>query len=226
MGLSDLLGKSARQRRWEEEARRARREDLDLYPGMRVEVTANDGRMFLAAELIDLRGDRARLKPRMEGSLLTRSDAPVPVTIRGYSSKRNGAVVLEATLRSGSNGAWLAEHLELVKRVDNRASFRIDVDLEAVVTAMGRSQAPEEPCRLRNISTGGACISMETRHNVGDKLLMRVSLLPETERSALVCQIVRIIEHRHDYFEYGCRFLELGAADENRVLRRIFEAWR
>lgn len=223
MGLSDLFGRGPRQRK-REEARRARQEDMDLYPGMRVEVTTADGRMFLAAELVDLRGDRARLKPRMEGNLLTQADAPVPVIIRGHSSKRNGAVVLEAVLRSGPNNLWQAEHLELVKRVDNRATFRMDVDLEAAVSAMNQPQAPEEACRLRNISTGGACISTAARHNVGDKLLMRVNLLPETECSRLVCQIVRINEHRYNYFEYGCRFLELEAADENRVLRSILEA--
>lgn len=224
MGLFELLGKSPEQRKREEAEQRARREDLDLYPGMRMEVSTGDGRLFLAAELMELRGDRAKLRPCMDGSLLTRSDAPIPVTMRGFSSKRNGVVVVEATVRSGSNNIWYAKHLELVKRVDNRASFRMDVDLVAVVVPMGRPQAPEEPCLLRNISTGGACISMETRHNVGDKLLMRVYLLPETERSALACQIVRVIEHRYDYFEYGCRFLNLDAADENRVLRSILMA--
>lgn len=223
MGLFGLQRKTDRQRKAEEERRRARREDLDIYPGMRMEVATGDGRMVLSAELIDLRGDRARLRPHMDGNLLTRSDAPVPVTIRGRSSRGKGAVVLEATLRSGSNNTWQAEHLKLIKRTDNRASFRMDVDLEATVSAAGQ---PEEPCRLLNISTGGACIGMETRHNVGDKLLMRVGLLSETEHSALPCQILRIDEHRHEYFVYGCRFLDLKAEDENWVLRSIFQYQR
>lgn len=218
MGLFDWWNKSSNRGKRQQ----TQREDLDIYPGMRVEVSSEDGRMFLAAELIDLRGDRARLKPCMDGSLLTRSEDPVPVTIRGRG-KRSGTVVMEARVRSGPSGIWQAEHLELVKRTDSRASFRIDVDLVATASCSG---GPEEPCRLRNISTGGACIGMEFRHNVGDKLLLRVKLPPETERAALACQIVRINEHRHDYFEYGCRFLELEAADENQILRSIYAMWK
>lgn len=219
MGLFDLLGRTSRQRKEQEAQQRARREDLDIYPGMRVEVSTEDGKLFLAAELIEVRGDRVRLKPCIEGSLLTQTEAPVPVIIRGRSSKHDRAVVMEALVRSGPNGTWRAEHLELVKRTDNRVSFRMDVDLEGTIAAAG---GPEEPCRLHNISTGGACISMRTRYNVGEKLLLRVQLPPETEPAALVCQIVRINERRYDYFEYGCRFLDLELADENCILRSIF----
>lgn len=127
-------------------------------------------------------------------------------------------------MRAGSNNTWQAEHLELVKRTDNRASFRMDVDLEASAAPVDRPDGPEEPCRLLNISTGGARVSMSSRRNVGDKFLMWVHLPPETELSGLVCQIVRIDERRYDYFEYGCRFLYMEPTDENLVLRAIFDA--
>ena len=129
-------------------------------------------------------------------------------------------MVLEGTLRAGPNNTWQAEHLELVKRPDSRASFRMDVDLEGAVCAPGQ---PERPCRLLNISTGGALVELESRHNVGDRLLLRVDLLPETHGRPLACQILRIDRRRHGCFVYGCRFLDLEAADENRVLRAIME---
>ena len=224
MGLMDLFKKPSKQQRLEEEQERAKTEDLDLYPGMRVEVTTDDGRLFLAAELMELRGNMAKLKPFIDGSLLSRSDQAIPVTIRGKSSKDNSAVVVEATVRCGPNDIWLAEHLELVKRVDNRASFRIEVDLEAEVAPGDQPIGEKEPGRVINISTGGAKVSMGTRRNVGDKFLMWVNLPPNTTLSGLVCQIVRVDERRYDYFEYGCRFLGLDPEDENLVLRSIFDA--
>ena len=63
MGLFDAFRKSPKERQAEEARKRAAREDLDVYSGMRVEVTSGDGRIFLVARLSDLRGDRAQLEP-------------------------------------------------------------------------------------------------------------------------------------------------------------------
>ena len=119
MGLFDVFRKTPQERRAEEAHRRAAQEDLEVYSGMRVEVTSGDGRIFLVAKLLDLRGDRARLEPAADGSLLTRLDEPLNVIMRGYSSKTNRAVVLEGTVRVGPNKLWQAEHLEI-----GRASCR------------------------------------------------------------------------------------------------------
>ena len=116
MGLFDVFRKTPQERRAEEAHRRAAQEDLEVYSGMRVEVTSGDGRIFLVAKLLDLRGDRARLEPAADGSLLTRLDEPLNVIMRGYSSRTNRAVVLEGTVRVGPNKLWQAEHLALVQR--------------------------------------------------------------------------------------------------------------
>lgn len=106
MGLFGLFRKSPKQREEEESQRRAQTEDLEIYSGMRVEVTSDDGRMFLVARLTGLRGDRAQLKPATEGSLLTTLEEPVLVTLRGYSSKENKAVIMKCTVRSGGKNLW------------------------------------------------------------------------------------------------------------------------
>ena len=224
MGLFDFFKSHGKKEPVQDEEAQQEPIGLEVYSHMRVEVTTDDGRLFLAAELMELRGNMAKLKPFIDGSLLSRSDQAIPVTIRGKSSKDNSAVVVEATVRCGPNDIWLAEHLELVKRVDNRASFRIEVDLEAEVAPVDQPIGEKEPCRVINISTGGAKVSMGTRRNVGDKFLMWVNLPPNTTLSGLVCQIVRVDERRYDYFEYGCRFLGLDPEDENLVLRSIFDA--
>ena len=56
MGLFDAFRKSPKERRAEQAHRRAMREDLEVYSGMRVEVTSGDGRVFLVAKLLELRG--------------------------------------------------------------------------------------------------------------------------------------------------------------------------
>ena len=220
MGLFDLFQKTAKQTQEAAAAERARREDLEVYPGMRVEVTSDDGRMFLVAQLQGLRGDRVQLRPGAEGSLMTPSEDPVSVTLRGYSSKKGHAVVLKGMVRLTSGGVWQVERLALVKRGDDRVHIRVDTEAEGTACIAG---GREEPCKLLNISLGGACVGLEFRHDVGDKFTLRVRPVPEGELLVLRCQFLRILERRHGYFEYGCKFLNLEAADEERILRNVFQ---
>lgn len=226
MGLFGLFGRSPKQREEEESQRRAKEEDLEIYSGMRVEVSSDDGRMFLVARLTGLRGDRAQLRPATDGSLLTTLEDPVLVTLRGYSSKENKAVILKCTVRSGSKDMWLAEHLTLIKRSNDRAFFRLGINLTGKLVIMGKQDAAAEECRLLNISVGGVCIGSGLRHNIGDKFLLWVKLTPNSDPLQMVCQILRIIERRYGSFEYGCRFLGLSEADEERILQVIFDMQR
>ena len=182
--------------------------------------------MFLTAKLLTLRGDRIQLQPYTDCGLLLRGEDPIPVTIRGYSSKEGRAVQMEASIRMGANKLWQAEHLTLVKTGNDRAAFRLNTDVTAYITPLIRFYAEEERCRLLNISVGGACIGSQKRHNVGDKFLLQVSLLPEQEPLQANLQILRIIERLHDYFEYGCRFLDVDPAKEERIQQTIYELQR
>lgn len=226
MGLFGWFRKSPKQREEEESQRRARTEDLEIYSGMRVEVSSEDGRMFLVARLIGLRGDHAQLKPATEGSLLTTVEEPVPVTLRGYSSRENKAVIMKCTVRSGGKDLWQAEHLSLIKRVNDRAFFRMGTSLPGKLAPLGQLSGAAEDCRLVNISVGGACISTGIRHNIGDKFLLWSKLTPDSAAIQVTCQIVRINERKYGSFEYGCRFLNLGEAEEERLLQIIFAMQR
>lgn len=226
IGGVSLFGKSAKQREEEAEAERARLQDLEVYSGMRVEVTSDDGRIFLIARLHGLRGDRAQLQPLQEGSQLIKLEEPVPVSLRGYSSREGKAVFLEGTVRSGISGIWHAEHLALIKTSNDRAFYRVDVALDATFTLIGRYIPMEEPCTLVNISVGGACVSSKIRHEIGDKFLLFVKLLPDLEPSMMYCQILRIVTRKHDYFEYGCSFSRMTEIDQEKINQIIFAIQR
>ena len=226
MGLFGLFGKSPKQREEEESQRRAREEDLEIYSGMRVEVTSDDGRMFLVAVLTGLRGDRAQLRPATEGGMLTPLEEPALVTLRGYSSKENKAVIMKCTVRSGGKNFWQAEHLSLIKRSNDRAFFRMGISIPGRLVIMGRADAQAEECRLLNISVGGAGVRSVHRYYEGDKFLLKVRLLEDRPESVMFSQVVRVIEKEDGTFEYGCRFLELTEDDESQITRNIFAAQR
>ena len=84
----------------------------------------------------------------------------------------------------------------------------------------------ERPCKLLNISVGGASISSEHRYHEGDKFLLKVKLLEDRPESAMYSKVVRVIEKDGGAYEYGCRFLELTEADQEQITRNIFAAQR
>ena len=73
---------------------------------------------------------------------------------------------------------------------------------------------------------GGACIGSEYQYHKGDKFLLKVRLLEDRPESAMLCQVLRIIEKEDSRFEYGCQFLELTEEDQRAITQNIFAAQR
>lgn len=225
MGLFDWFKK----KKYEEEAAPDSAADtapaFEIYSGMRVEVTGSDGKLLFVAKLTGLRGNRAELYQYSETDLPQETD-PIRVNIRGYHDHEKKAVYMEGTISPLPKRIWQAEDL-VVSRIENaRAFFRLNTDIAASATTFGGAGAGERPCRLLNISVGGACISSEHPYQEGDKFLLKVKLLEDREPSAIYCQVLRIIERKESKFEYGCKFLELNEADQTRISQNIFAAQR
>lgn len=224
MGLFHLFGKKEESAAPAAEATAA--PDLEMYAGMRVEVTAQDGRLLFIAKLLGLQETRAQLHQATKTFLSREMEEPLAVRIRGYSDRDSKAVYLEGKiLPAADEQVWAVTDLTLVKQGNDRAFFRMDIDMDASITPVGRIGAAEETCRLLNISVGGVRIASANRHDSGDKLLLSVKLSPEKGPSTMLCQVLRVIE-REEGCEYGCRFIELNEADEDRIMQVIFNLQR
>ena len=77
-----------------------------------------------------------------------------------------------------------------------------------------------------NISVGGARVASEHRYYTGDKFLLNVKLLEDREPTIMFCQVLRVIEKEEGPLEYGCKFLELNEADQDKITENIFAAQR
>lgn len=205
-------------------------EDVSVYSHMRVEVTTKDGQMLFVAKLMYPQGHTAELHqyseaevPLLEGCT---EEKALPVHIRGYHDRFQKAVYMEGFISPMPKHVWLVSHLYVVRVGNDRAFFRLDTDLDASITKFSGRNAGEFPCRLLNISVGGACIASEQRYWEGDKLLLTVKLLEDRDSSIMYCQVLRVIENEDAPFEYGCRFLELNEADQDKITENIFAAQR
>ena len=204
-------------------------EDVSVYSHMRVEVTTKDGQMLFVAKLMYPQQHTAELHQYSESEiplLENRSEAEaLPVHIRGYHDRLRKAVYMEGFITPQPKHVWLVSHLFVVKLGNDRAFFRLDTHMEATATTFGAGGGVL-PCRLLNISVGGARIFSEHRYYEGDKFLLNVQLLEDRDPSIMFCQVLRVFEGEEGRLEYGCKFLELNETDQDRITENIFAAQR
>ena len=200
-------------------------EDLKVYSGMRVEVTAHDGRLLFVAKLLGLRGNQAELHQYSEAAI-SQVEEPLSVNIRGYNDREKKAVYMEGVIAPMPQNKWSVVELKVCRAGNDRAFFRLDTNLDATVTMFSGLTMGEKPCKLLNISVGGARILSECRYYDGDKFLLKVKLLEDRPESAIFGQVVRVIEKSDAKFEYGCQFLELTEKDQDQITANIFTAQR
>ena len=205
-------------------------EDVSVYSHMRVEVTTKDGQMLFVAKLMYPQRTTAELHQYSEAEVSLLKDCSeaesFPVHIRGYHDHLRKAVYMEGFITPQPKHIWLVSHLYVARVGNDRAFFRLDTDLPASISKFSGRSAGDFPCRLLNISVGGARIASEFRYHDGDKFLLKVRLLEDRPESAMFSQIVRVVEKDEGKFEYGCRFLELTEVDQEQITRNIFAAQR
>ena len=203
-------------------------EDVSVYSHMRVEVTTKDGQMLFVAKLMCPQRHTAELHQYSEADVPLLKDCSesesLPVHIRGYHDRLRKAVYMEGFITPQPKHIWLVSHLYVARVGNDRAFFRLDTDLPASISKFSGRSAGDFPCRLLNISVGGACVASEQRYWEGDKFLLSVKLLEDRETSIMYCQVLRVVEKEDAPFEYGCQFLELNDADQDKITENIFAA--
>lgn len=225
MKLFDIWRKRAEETPAQKNEKAAEEESLDIYSGMRVEVTTDAGQILFVAKLMGLHGKKAELHQYSE-SEIAKDVETIHARIRGYSDYERKAVYMEGIITPGPKHIWQVEELTIVRVGNDRAFFRLTTNLDATATMFSGLAMGEKPCKLLNISVGGASVSSEYRYHEGDKFLLKVRLLEDRPESAMFSQIVRVVEKDEGKFEYGCRFLELTEVDQEQITRNIFAAQR
>lgn len=223
MSLLDLFSRRAKAQPPQEA--KEDEDALDIYSGMRVEVTTDSGQLLFVAKLLGLHGDKAELHLYSE-SEIGEDTEPLHAKIRGYSDHERKAVCMEGVITPGPQHIWQVEELTVVRTGNDRAFFRLDTNLDATATMFSGLEAGEKPCKLLNISVGGACVGSDLRYHEGDKFLLKVKLLDGRPESAMFSQVVRVIEKEGGKFEYGCQFLELTEEDQGKITQNIFAVQR
>lgn len=206
---------------------------LEDYIDLRVEVTSNlNNALLFSARIDSVQGDEAELYQYTDSALPEEKEIsePLSVTMRGFLDKArvksadNMAVIFTARILPVRPRVWKADQMRLQSVAKGRAYFRLDVNVDAVTAPIRNNIAAEKPCKVVNISVGGACVATSQVYKKGDRFLLKVKLLPDRPVSRLYCKVLRIVEKENSQFEYGCQFVELDDAARSRISQDILAA--
>lgn len=226
MGLLDLFRKKNRQDDPDEDGPIEESAPPQIYSGMRVEVATLSGYMLFIAKLVSPHDDTAELYQYSETTVSRETDV-FRVQIRGYNDYEKKAVHMEGNISPGSEeNTWHVTDLTILKLVNERAFFRLDIDIDASITTFTGSEDRDQPCKLVNISVGGVCISSEYEHSIDDNFILKVRLLEDRPPSAMYCRILRVTKKDDDTYEYGCQFVKLSETVQDQIAESIFTVQR
>lgn len=229
MGVFDIFKRKTRQNN-EAAAVEEPVERPKIYSGMRVEVTTFNDFLLFVGKIQELRGSTAKLFLYSETPLASDSK-PFRARIRGYNDHEKKAIYMEGVISPQPHNIWYVADLTVESVVDDRAFFRLDMDIDATLTTYEGHEEEAFPCKLINISIGGACVASNHPYGKGDRFLLKVKLLEDRSPSVLYCRILRITEKEKNpddedtyKYEYGCKFVELPDTDQGQIAQNIFAA--
>ena len=245
MGLFDWFRRLFRRDDWDEEDDdEEEQEVLAEFSGLRVEALDEDGGLMFVAklaigsgtsgelQLIGSYAEQAEEATAQENAeaAQTGEDADAPeetkpkprhIQLRGYDEHLQKAIHLEGDATPFAGRVWRVRNLALMGKDNDRAFFRQDVDApgEAVPIRGGTGPAP---CKVLNLSAGGACIQTSAAYEMGERLRLSFRIGQGSDMSVF-CTVCRVSQRKENLFEYGCSFEHLDPAMEDAISRALLQ---
>lgn len=200
-----------------------------LYNGMKVEVLTPTGVLIFEGKLRVLNNETLEVRAE-SGGFLPRAIYNQQVRLQGV--QRDGRrFALNGAVGPNAPTFWRIERLRTLQSYENRNFFRQTTGIEAWVYSTTSSQGQRYPCKVLDISAGGARVVTQKLFPMEGTFQLELALLPGGTPLTLNCKVKRIRPHSKPgspgrKFEYGCQFLNVPAKEQERMIQDIFALQR
>lgn len=218
MGLFDLFSKKESSSSRDPNSAAVR---LSGFIEMRLQVSSMNEELLFMAILAELRGNDAVLEEYAGGGEIDKEN-PIPVKMRGYSPYTKNAASMEATVSAGPDRIWFAENITDIKIGNERMFFRLNTQTDGTAVYSVDGTIVKAPCRILNISAGGALIICGRAFAPGTKLLLKFRLVPDGEDYSIFSRVLRNIAKKNEKPKYGCQFVDIKESVQDMIIKDIF----
>lgn len=210
--------------------------ESELPVGMKIEVLRYNGDPYFTATLEWAKNGTYQITTE-DGSQLPYVEYNSAINLRGHY--KGEILYVEGKVVGSSARMWRVEQNRALRGADQRAFFRQNV--KTAVTLCCANDLRGGECGektpqgqfftgiMQNLSAGGAQFSTTAEFEKSDWVTMtEVELVPEMAPFSFLCAIRRKInvDNRGKEFVYGCEFLEMGAAEQDRLIKAILTLQR
>ena len=198
---------------------------LEIEMGMLLEVLTENNDVLFRGRVTYFDDDSIRIENSMGGSV-PKAEYNSEYKLRGTLSDER-RVVYRGVVRGGSSSMWKIEELTNWYTWEKREFFRQSISVDAVVARVKRGDAPayeedECNCRLLDVSGGGILLECDELFDVDDQLrVSNAEILPNIEPFSFRCSVRRVSQESYGNL-YGCQFLRMRPAEQDRLIRAIF----
>lgn len=193
----------------------------ELFDGMRIDVTANDGELLLSGRIVERTDDSLTLG-RLPGDLsFTIAPLNSTVSLCGYDKKLI-PISLSAVVSESSRTALKLTDLKMENHEEHRAAFRLPYSAPVSLYRIDDEhyRSPEE-CTLINISTGGCCIQSDYVHMEDEAIRIRIKLEDYAPLN-FVGEVIRRSERGRGKFWYGILFAQLTEQEISSLNKTLY----
>lgn len=201
---------------------------LHVEVGMLLEVLNESNEVLFRARVEEFDGDSMKIVNDLGGEM------PVVMyntefKLRGHHD--NQTAIYHGTVCGSTPYMWKLDQITNWSTWERREFFRQNISVEALVRRE-RSvhdrpddtplRGPTVKCKLLDVSGGGVLMGCDEKYEWGDELRVgHAEIIPDTEPFSFHCTVRRVQEARYTNL-YGCQFLELNPAEQDRLIRAIF----
>lgn len=202
----------------------------ELFTGMKAEVlTPANVLIFVGKLRLMSGGDVVEVRGKA-GGVIPRGLYNQPIKLRCYQ-KDGGVLTLNGFVAQNSFDFWRIERINYPHNTENRNYFRQNAGTEGYILSSTASAGRKIPCKVLDISGGGARVLTERLFTKGDVFQLEAAFLPGEEPHCINCKIMRITVRSvtgspSKKYEYGCQFEDLSDRDQERLLQSIFTLQR
>ena len=196
----------------------------ELYSGMKIEILSPHNNLLFVGVLYIRSGGVLEIGSETNAQLPI-TDYQQEIKLRGFQ-KNSQAFTLNGTVAKSSPEFWRIENLKFLQSKDSRAFFRQNANVKAEISPDVHYRGKDKiPCKILDISAGGARILCMQEFQDGSLFVLHVSLVEDEEPFSMTCQVRHAAEVGRD-IEYGCQFVGLPEKEQERLLQSIFTLQR
>ena len=204
-------------------------DELDIHPGMTVEVLTLDNRLTFVGKVDRFSGKAIVIRESRGGEL-----PPVlynkEIKLRFFLGQ--DSLVVHGKICGSSRTIWKLDRLESRSAKEQRAFFRQQISTSVLCkvhrcTSRGAVSKEGYFGRVMDVSAGGLMLLSTEHYAKGDRLaIIGIELTKTTAPFNFYCQVRRASPRKDGTVCYGCQFESLHPKEQDRLLQAIFAMQR